>query len=46
MQERLKDVGAVAVAPARRSPGYLHKFVLSEIEKNAAPIKSAGLAMD
>ena len=46
VQEQLKDVGAVAVAPERRSPGYLHKFVLSEIAKNAAPIKAAGLAMD
>jgi hypothetical protein len=46
VQERLKEVGAVAVAPERRSPGYLQKFVLSEIEKNAAPIKAAGLAMD
>jgi len=46
VQEQLKDVGAVAVAPERRSPGYLHKCVLSEIEKNAAPIKAAGLAMD
>jgi len=41
VQEQLKDVG-----PERRSPGYLHKFVLSEIAKNAAPIKAAGLAMD
>ncbi|HET9816392.1 MAG TPA: tripartite tricarboxylate transporter substrate-binding protein [Xanthobacteraceae bacterium] len=46
VQEQLKEVGAVAVAPERRSPGYLHKFVLSEIAKNAAPIKAAGLAMD
>lgn len=46
VQEQLKDVGAVAVAPKRRSPGYLHQFVLSEIAKNAAPIKAAGLAMD
>jgi tripartite-type tricarboxylate transporter receptor subunit TctC len=46
VQEQLKDVGAVAVAPERRSPGYLHKFVLSEIDKNAAPIKAAGLAID
>jgi hypothetical protein len=46
VQEQLKEVGAVGVAPERRSPGYLHKFVLSEIEKNAAPIKAAGLAMD
>jgi len=46
VQERLKEVGAVAVASERRSAAYLQKFVLSEIEKNAAPIKAAGLAMD
>jgi len=46
VQERLKEVGAVPVAPERRSPGYLQKFVASEIEKNAAPIKAAGIAMD
>jgi tripartite-type tricarboxylate transporter receptor subunit TctC len=46
VQEQLKEVGAVAVAPERRSPGYLQKFVLSEIDKNAAPIKAAGLAID
>jgi tripartite-type tricarboxylate transporter receptor subunit TctC len=46
VQERLNEVGAVTVAPERRSPAYLQNFVLSEIEKNAAPIKAAGLAMD
>ena len=46
VQEQLKEVGAVAVAPERRSPGYLQKFVLSEIDRNAAPIKAAGLAID
>ena len=46
VQERLKEVGAVTVAPERRSPAYLQKFVVSEIEKNAAPIKAGGLAMD
>ncbi|TMJ83505.1 MAG: hypothetical protein E6G76_20440 [Alphaproteobacteria bacterium] len=46
VQEQLKEVGAVAVAPERRSPVYLQKFVLSEIDKNAAPIKAAGLAID
>jgi tripartite-type tricarboxylate transporter receptor subunit TctC len=46
VQERLKEVGAVTVAPERRSPAYLQKFVVSEIEKNAAPIRAAGLAMD
>jgi tripartite-type tricarboxylate transporter receptor subunit TctC len=46
VQERLNEVGAVIVAPERRSPAYLQNFVLSEIEKNAAPIRAAGLAMD
>src|SRR6266568_2695224 len=46
VQERLKEVGAVTVASERRSPAYLQKFVLSEIEKNAGPIRAAGLAMD
>jgi len=46
VQERLKEVGAVTVAPERRSPAYLQKFVASEIEKNAAPIKAAGIAID
>jgi tripartite-type tricarboxylate transporter receptor subunit TctC len=46
VQERLNEVGAVTVAPERRSPAYLQNFVLSEIEKNAAPIRAAGLAMD
>jgi tripartite-type tricarboxylate transporter receptor subunit TctC len=40
---RLKDVGADLVAPERRSPEYLQKFVVSEIEKWAAPIKAAGV---
>ena len=46
VQERLKEVGAVTVAPKRRSPAYLQKFVASEIEKNAAPIRAAGIAID
>jgi tripartite-type tricarboxylate transporter receptor subunit TctC len=40
---RLKDVGADLVTPERRSPEYLQKFVESEIEKWAAPIKAAGM---
>jgi tripartite-type tricarboxylate transporter receptor subunit TctC len=46
VQERLKEVGAMTVAPERRSPQYLQKFVASEIEKNAAPLKAAGISMD
>ena len=43
---RLKEVGADLVAPERRSPEYLQKFVVSEIEKWAAPIKAAGLSAE
>jgi len=46
VQERLKEVGAMTVAPERRSPAYLQKFVASEIEKNAAPLRAAGISMD
>jgi tripartite-type tricarboxylate transporter receptor subunit TctC len=44
--ERLKEVGAIPVAPERRSPDYLRSFAASEIAKNAAPIKAAGIAID
>src|SRR4249920_648518 len=45
VQERLKEAGAMTVAPERRSPDYLQKFVVSEIEKNAAPLRAAGISM-
>jgi hypothetical protein len=34
------------VTPERRSPDYLRTFAASEIAKNAAPIKAAGIAID
>jgi tripartite-type tricarboxylate transporter receptor subunit TctC len=40
---QLKKNGADIVAPERRTPDYLQKFVASEIEKWAGPIKAAGL---
>jgi tripartite-type tricarboxylate transporter receptor subunit TctC len=40
---RLKEVGADVVTSDRRSPEYLQKFVVSEIEKWAVPIKAAGV---
>jgi tripartite-type tricarboxylate transporter receptor subunit TctC len=46
VQERLKDIGADLVAPERRSPDYLAKFVVSEIARWAAPIKASGVSMD
>ncbi|HEY2230511.1 MAG TPA: tripartite tricarboxylate transporter substrate binding protein [Xanthobacteraceae bacterium] len=46
VQARLKDIGADLVAPERRSPDYLAKFVVSEIARWAAPIKASGVSMD
>src|SRR5262249_47035731 len=39
----LKEFGSILVAPERRSPGYLQKFIQSEIEKWAALIRAANL---
>jgi tripartite-type tricarboxylate transporter receptor subunit TctC len=46
VQQRLKETGYDLVAPERRSPDYLQKFVVSEIAKWAAPINAAGLSID
>jgi tripartite-type tricarboxylate transporter receptor subunit TctC len=46
VQERLSQAGATTVAPERRSPEYLQQFVGSEIERNAKPIKAAGIAIE
>jgi tripartite-type tricarboxylate transporter receptor subunit TctC len=44
--QRLKEIGATLVAPERRSSEYLGKFVASEIEKWAGPIKASGASAD
>jgi tripartite-type tricarboxylate transporter receptor subunit TctC len=46
LQARLKEIGAPVVTPERRSPEYLQKFVVSEIEKWARPIKASGVSID
>jgi tripartite-type tricarboxylate transporter receptor subunit TctC len=46
VKERLQGLGAMLVAPDRRSPEYLAKFVPSEIEKWAVPIKSSGVSVE
>jgi tripartite-type tricarboxylate transporter receptor subunit TctC len=46
VQDRLKEIGMTLVEQNRRSPEYLQKFVLDEIEKWAAPIKASGLVLD
>ena len=45
VQARFRQVGAEIVAPDRRSPAYLQKFVGSEIRKWAAVIKAADIAI-
>ncbi len=43
---RFKDIGADLVAPERRTPDYLAKFVVSEIARWAVPIRASGVSMD
>lgn len=46
VKDRLHDLGVTLVSPERRTPDYLQKFVESEIDKWAGPIKAAGISMD
>jgi tripartite-type tricarboxylate transporter receptor subunit TctC len=46
VQARLKEIGVTVVAPDRRSPGYLQKFLAGEIERWAGPIKASGVSLD
>jgi tripartite-type tricarboxylate transporter receptor subunit TctC len=46
VQQRLNAIAATVVAPARRSPDYLQKFVASEIERWEAPIKLSGALIE
>jgi tripartite-type tricarboxylate transporter receptor subunit TctC len=46
VQARLKNIGADPVAPERRPPEYLQRYIESEIQKWAAVIKAAGVSVD
>jgi tripartite-type tricarboxylate transporter receptor subunit TctC len=46
VQQRLKELGVSVVAPERRSPEYLQKFVVSEIEKWAPTIRRVNVKAD
>jgi tripartite-type tricarboxylate transporter receptor subunit TctC len=46
VQKQMLTSGAIVVAPERRSTEYFKAFVPKEIEKNAAPIRAAGLSME
>src|SRR5438094_3250285 len=46
VEMRMQEIGADLVTPERSSPDYLGKFVETEIEKWAGPIKASGVSMD
>jgi tripartite-type tricarboxylate transporter receptor subunit TctC len=46
VKDRLQGLGAMLVAPDRRSPTYLGKFVADEIKKWEAPIKASGVSVE
>ncbi|MFL6799474.1 MAG: Bug family tripartite tricarboxylate transporter substrate binding protein [Xanthobacteraceae bacterium] len=46
VRERLQALGVTIPAPERRSPEYLTRFVASEIERWAGPIRASGVSAD
>jgi hypothetical protein len=46
VRDRLESVGVTVVAPERRSPEYLARFIPAEIEKWAGPIKASGVVVE
>ncbi len=46
IKSRMLEIGVTGVAPARRSPEYLAKFVADEVLRWEGPIKSGGLQVD
>jgi tripartite-type tricarboxylate transporter receptor subunit TctC len=46
LTNQLNNIGVTVVAPERRSPEYLTKFIASEIEKWSSPIRASGVSVD
>jgi tripartite-type tricarboxylate transporter receptor subunit TctC len=46
IKARFNDIGVVGVAPERRGPEYLARYVADEIARWEGPIKAAGLQVD
>src|SRR5262245_23174919 len=46
VKERLEGLGAIIVPEDKAAPDYLDKFVKSEIEKWAAPIRASGAVIE
>jgi tripartite-type tricarboxylate transporter receptor subunit TctC len=45
-RDRLQSLGVEVVAPERRSPEYLGRFLKDDIAKWTAPIKASGITAD
>ncbi len=43
---RMIEIGVTGIAPERRSPEYLSRYVAEEVVRWEGPIKSAGLQVD
>ena len=46
LRVRLETIGTDLVTPDRTGNDYLKRFVSTEIEKWAAPIKASGVSVD
>ncbi|MBV8427657.1 MAG: tripartite tricarboxylate transporter substrate binding protein BugD, partial [Hyphomicrobiales bacterium] len=46
VKDRLEALGAIMVPENKATPDYLDKFVKSEIEKWAAPIRASGAIVE
>jgi tripartite-type tricarboxylate transporter receptor subunit TctC len=46
VRERFKSLGVVVPAAERRTPEYLVKFVSTELQRWAVPIKASGVSAD
>ena len=46
IRRKLEELGLEIVAPERRSPEYLAKYLPEEIERWAKPIRQAGISVD
>ena len=45
-RDRLRELGVEVVAPERRSPNYLARYLKDDIGKWTAPIKESGAIVD
>ena len=46
IKTRMLEIGVIGVAPERRSPEYLAKFVAEEVARWEGPIKAGGMQVD